>query len=144
MNESLNELELLEILKILIPEGTNQGCSGDNGSISVKNENGKITIECSYKKEEEDYKLFDDTSIKEVVNDFKKSILALDDTIFIESIRKAKDAINIKRFDNLLNNKRFTESEAIEIECLINYFSQIILDTLKEKIEELVGLSEKF
>lgn len=141
MNESLNELELLEILKILIPEGTNQGCSGDNGSISVKNENGKITIECSYK---EDYKLFDDTSIKEVVNDFKKSILALDDTIFIESIRKAKDAINIKRFDNLLNNKRFTESEAIEIECLINYFSQIILDTLKEKIEELVGLSEKF
>lgn len=36
MNESLNELELLEILKILIPEGTNQGCSGDNGSISVK------------------------------------------------------------------------------------------------------------
>lgn len=147
MNESLNELDLLEILRLLVPEGTNQGCSSDNGSISIKNENGKITIECSYKKDKKDnetHKVFDDSSTKELVSDFKESILALDDAVFIESIRKAKDAINIKRFDSLLKNERFTESEAIEIECLINYFSQIILDTLKEKIEELVNLSEKF
>lgn len=145
-NESFNELDLLEILKLLIPEGTNQGCSDGNKSISVKNENGKITIECSYEEEKEDTsdKSFDDSEIKELVAEFKSSIEDLDDSIFLESIEKAKVAVDVKRFDKLLNLEKFTEAEATEVACLIDYFSQLIAVTLQEKIQELVDLSEKF
>lgn len=147
-NKSFNELDLLKILKLLIPEGTNQGCSDDNKSISVKNENGKITIECSYKEEEEKEdtldKSFNDSDIKEIVTEFKDSIENLDDSIFLESLEKAKAAVDVKRFDELLNLKKYSEAEAIEIACLIDYFSQIVYITLQEKIQELVGLSKKF
>ena len=145
-NESFNELDLLEILKLLIPEGTNQGCSDGNRSISVRNENGKITIECSYSTETEDNsdESFDDSDIKEIVAEFKNSLENLDDSIFLESLEKAKAAVDVKRFDELLNLEKYSEAEAIEIACLIDYFSQIISTTLQEKIQELVDLSEKF
>lgn len=146
VNESFNELDLLEILKLLIPEGTNQGCSDGNRSISVRNENGKITIECSYNPETEDDsdESFDDSDIKEIVAEFKDSLENLDDSIFLESLEKAKVAVDVKRFDELLNLEKYSEAEAIEIACLIDYFSQIISTTLQEKIQELVDLSEKF
>lgn len=146
MNEHLNELELLEILRLLIPEGTNQGCSDGNKSISVKNEDGKITIECSYKAEKEDTsdKTFDDSEIKELVAEFKDSIEELDDSIFLESLEKARSAVDVKRFNDLLSLETFTEDEATEVTCLIDYFSQIISTTLQEKIQELFSLSEKF
>lgn len=146
INETFNELDLLEILRILIPEGTNQGCSDGNRSISVKNENGKITIECSYDKETEDAsdKSFNDSDIKEIVAEFKDSIENLDDSIFLESLEKAKAAVDVKRFDELLNLEKYSEAEAIEIACLIDYFSQVIATTLQEKIQELIDLSEKF
>lgn len=146
VNESFNELDLLEILKLLIPEGTNQGCSDGDKSISVKNENGKITIECSYSTETEDNsdESFDDSDIKEIVAEFKDSLENLDDSIFLESLEKAKAAVDVKRFDELLNLEKYSEAEAIEIACLIDYFSQIISTTLQEKIQELVNLSEKF
>lgn len=146
MNKSFNELDLLEILRLLIPENTNQGCSIDDKSISVKNQNGEITIECSYNPESKDTsdKSFDDSEIKEIVAEFKDSIANLDDSIFLKSLERAKAAVNVKRFDELLNLEEYSEAEATEIACLINYFSQIISVTLQEKIQELVDLSEKF
>ena len=146
VNESFNELDLLEILKLLIPEGTNQGCSDGDKSISVKNENAKITIECSYSTETEDNsdESFDDSDIKEIVAEFKDSIEELDDSIFLESLEKARSAVNVKRFNDLLALETFTEDEATEVTCLIDYFSQIISTTLQEKIQELFSLSEKF
>lgn len=144
--ESFNELDLLEILKLLIPEGTNQGCSDNSESISVKNENGKITIECSYNIGTEDTsdESFDDSDIKEIVAEFKDSIKNLDDSIFLESLEKAKAAVDVKRFDELLNLEKYSEAEATEVACLIDYFSQIISVTLQDKIAELLNLSEKF
>lgn len=144
--ESFNELDLLEILKLLIPESINRGYSDDNGSISVKNENGKITIECSYNIGIEDTsdESFDDSDIKEIVAEFKDSIKNLDDSIFLESLEKAKAAVDVKRFDELLNLEKYSEAEATEVACLIDYFSQIISVTLQDKIAELLNLSEKF
>ncbi len=146
LNKHFNELDLLEILRLLIPEGTNQGCSDGNKSISVKNEDGKITIECSYEEESEDNSdnQYDDSDIKEIVAEFKTSLEYLDDSIFLESLEKIKRAVDVKRFDELLNLEKYSEAEAAEVACFIDYFTQVISTTLQDKIRELLDLSEKF
>ena len=87
---------------------------------------------------------FDDSEVKELVAEFKDSIEELDDSIFLESLEKARSAVDVKRFNDLLSLETFTEDEATEVTCLIDYFSQIISTTLQEKIQELFSLSEKF
>lgn len=146
LNKHFNELDLLEILRLLIPEGTNQGCSDGNKSISVKNEDGKITIECSYEEESEDNSdnQYDDSDIKEIVAEFKTSLEHLDDSIFLESLEKIKEAVDVKRFDELLDLEKYSEAEAVEVACFIDYFTQVISTTLQDKIRELLDLSEKF
>lgn len=146
MNETFNELDLLEILKLL-PEGINQGCSNGIESICVKKENGKIDIECTYSTEENKDTTetsFDDSSIKEVVKEFKESINSLDDSVFLEALNTAKEVVNIKRFNDLLNLEQYSETEAIEIGCLMDYFTDVISNILQDKIQNLISLSEKF
>lgn len=148
MNEPFNEFDLLEILKMLIPDGTNQGCSNSNGSISVKNENGVITIEGHYppenSKDEQCEEKYDDTYIKSIVSKYKKCIEKLDDCLFVNALEDIGKVIDVKKFDALLNQTSFTKEEAGMVNYFINQSTQIIQGHLQDKIQELVDIYEYF
>ena len=142
MNTYLNEFELLDILKLLVPEGTNQGLSDGNKSISVKNENGNIIIECITKKE--DNNTFDDSKIKSLVSEFKERINELDDCLFMEILEDLKTKLDIKELDSFLELKSFDKDTADKLMGMIDIATDIIFNHLTSKIDGLVKLYNRF
>lgn len=146
MNEfqKMNDLtDLLHIFGLIIPEGTDKVFEEDGTQIHISKKNGGVKISVNSNKDlsGED---FDDSSIKDAISEFKDNINDLDDSVFIESLEEARKAIDVKRFDELLNLEKFTEAEATEVANMITYFSQIISNNLQEKIQELLELQERF
>lgn len=146
MNEfqKMNDLtDLLHIFGLIIPEGTDKVFEEDGTQIHISKKNGGVKISVNSNKDlsGED---FDDSSIKDAISEFKDNINDLDDSVFIESLEEARKAIDVKRFDELLNLEEFTEAEATEVANMITYFSQIISNNLQEKIQELLELQERF
>lgn len=146
MNEfqKMNDLtDLLHIFGLIIPEGTDKVFEEDGTQIHISKKNGGVKISVNSNKDlsRED---FDDSSIKDAISEFKDNINDLDDSVFIESLEEARKAIDVKRFDELLNLEKFTEAEATEVANMITYFSQIISNNLQEKIQELLELQERF
>lgn len=146
MNEfqKMNDLtDLLHIFGLIIPEGTDKVFEEDGTQIHISKKNGSVKISVNSNKDlsGED---FDDSSIKDAISEFKDNINDLDDSVFIESLEEARKAIDVKRFDELLNLEKFTEAEATEVANMITYFSQIISNNLQEKIQELLELQERF
>ena len=127
MNEfqKMNDLtDLLHIFGLIIPEGTDKVFEEDGTQIHISKKNGSVKISVNSNKDlsGEDF----------------------DDSVFIESLEEARKAIDVKRFDELLNLEKFTEAEATEVANMITYFSQIISNNLQEKIQELLELQERF
>lgn len=143
IKQNLNEEDCIQLLNLLIPEGTEESLNSPDSEIYFSNKNGhiKIKIDINPSKKEE---TFNDTETKELVNEFKESLKELDDSVFLEASEKAEKAINMKRFDELLNKERYSEAEATEIESLIDYFSQLICAILQSRINELFIMSERF
>ena len=146
MNEfqKMNDLtDLLHIFGLIIPEGTDKVFEEDGTQIHISKKNGGVKISVNSNKDlsGED---FDDSNIKDAISEFKDNINDLDDSVFIESLEEARKAIDVKRFDELLNLEKFTEAEATEVANMITYFSQIISNNLQEKIQELLELQERF
>lgn len=142
--QTLNDLtDLLHIFSLIIPEGTDKVFEEDGTQIHISNENGNIRVSVNSNRDlsGED---FDDSGIKDAISEFKDNINDLDDSVFIESLEEAREAIDVKRFDELLNLEKFTEAEATEIADMINYFSQIVSNNLQEKIQELLELQKRF
>lgn len=145
MNEfqKMNDLtDLLHIFGLIIPEGTDKVFEEDGTQIHISKKNGSVKISVNSNKDLSGD--FDDSSIKDAISEFKDNINDLDDSVFIESLEEARKAINVKRFDELLNLEKFTEAEATEVANMITYFSQIISNNLQEKIQELLELQERF
>lgn len=134
MNELENLMGLIGFSDIFnnIPEGTDQNIQMDNLNIHITKKNGDISVEISELEE-----AFDDTATKEIIKEYSKYINELDDSVFVESLELASKAIDIKEFDRLLQLKSFTESESLMVIYTIKYFSQIIIDKLKEKSTQL-------
>lgn len=146
MNEfqKMNDLtDLLHIFGLIIPEGTDKVFEEDGTQIHISKKNGGVKISVNSNKDLSGEN-FDDSSIKDAISEFKDNINDLDDSIFIESLEEARKAIDVKRFDELLNLEKFTEAEATEVSNMITYFSQIISNNLQEKIQELLELQERF
>lgn len=146
MNEfqKMNDLtDLLHIFGLIIPEGTDKVFEEDGTQIHISKKNGGVKISVNSNKDLSGEN-FDDSSIKDAISEFKDSINDLDDSVFIESLEEARKAIDVKRFDELLNLEKFTEAEATEAANMITYFSQIISNNLQEKIQELLELQERF
>ena len=104
----------------------------DNLNIHITKKNGDISVEISELEE-----TFDDTATKKIIKEYSKYINELDDSVFVESLELASKAIDIKEFDRLLQLKSFTESESLMVIYTIEYFSQIIIDKIKEKSTQL-------
>lgn len=146
MNEfqKMNDLtDLLHIFGLIVPEGTDKVFEEDGIQIHISKKNGSVKISVNSNKDlsGED---FDDSSIKDAISEFKDNINDLDDSIFIESYEAVEKAIDVKRFDELLNLEKFTEAEATEVANMIAYFSQIINIKLQEKIQKFTELKDKF
>ena len=140
----MNDLtDLLHIFGLIIPEGTDKVFEEDGTQIHISKKNGGVKISVNSNKDlsGED---FDDSNIKDAISEFKDNINDLDDSVFIKSLEEARKAIDVKRFDELLNLEKFTEAEATEVANMITYFSQIISNNLQEKIQELLELQERF
>ena len=131
--------ELYNIISLLIPEGTEKEYELDGTKIHISRKDGKISIFTS-----KDVNVFDDSSIKEEIKEFKENINNLDDDIFVDSFEKVKEVIDVKRFNELLDYDNFTESEAYEIEGMLSYFSQVVYELITEKIEKLKESRDNF
>lgn len=128
-----NEFEQLsKLLEKLIPVGTDRIYEVDNYRVSINNKEGDINVKIETIEDE-----FDDSETKELVSNFKEWIQRIDDDIFIESFEQAKEAIDVKTLDDLLNQGTFTEEEAEQVEDMIDYFESIITNNIDNRIKEL-------
>lgn len=138
---NFNELsDLKNILSLYIPDGTVETFESDDLKCHLEKDNGhlKIEIEANYNES------FDDSSTKELVNDYKESIKALDDDLFLEVVEELKSKFDLTRFNELLDLEKFNEEQAQEVEEMIDISTNIICLHLQHKIQSMVELYERF
>ena len=146
MNELMNLSEISDIinnLSLSIPEGTVQSFEADGLKYYLEKDNGSIKIELKASLPEQDRE-FDDSTIKEIVREYKEGIKALDDDLFVEIVDELKSKLDLTRFNELLDLENFDEDQAQEVEKMIDISTDIICLHLQHKIQGMVELYEKF
>ena len=141
MEELENIIEvsnLLNELSLKIPEGSEQTFDVNGIKFTLKKEEGVIKLIS-----EESYN-FDDSDIKDLIKEYKENIENLDDDLFLEVIEDISTKIDLNKFNELLDLETFTEDEASEVEEMIDISADVISSHLKNKIQEMVKLYEKF
>lgn len=141
---NLSEIsDIINNLSLSIPEGTVQSFEADGLKYYLEKDNGSIKIELKASLPEQDGE-FDDSTIKEIVREYKEGIKALDDDLFVEIVDKLKSKLNLTRFNELLDLENFDEDQAQEVEKMIDVSTDIICLHLQHKIQGMVELYEKF
>lgn len=136
IDELFNFSVIEKVLKNLVPDGTMKDIELDNMKYSISNKDGKIIIDVSEK--------FNDKLTKERIKEFKESLKLLDDCLFLEVTEDFNKSFDNKEFDELLKLDSFSEKESDRVNLLIDKFSDMICDNLRNKIESLVNLYERF
>ena len=146
--ENIEELKSLfkafDMIQTLVPEDGK--CLEKNGTVINVTKDGntlKITIVSKEEDEEEEEK-FDDTEIKEAIQEYKDKLNDLDDCLFVSATEDFGKEFEVKRFDELLNKETLTADEAMEVTKMIDRSLDIISDHLRKKIEELVSIYNRF
>lgn len=140
--KNLGEIsDIINKLSLSIPEGTVQSFEADGLKYYLEKDNGyiKIELETSLPKEG-----FDDSSTKEIVAEYKESIKALDDDLFLEIVDELSSKLDLKEFNSLLDLESFDEAQARKVEEMIDISTDVICLHLQHKIQGLVELYEKF
>ena len=146
MNKTINFNELPDLTNILglcIPDGTVETFESDDLKCRLEKDNGHLKIEIEANIPECDGE-FDDSATKEIVDDYKENIKALDDDLFLEIVDELKSKVNLTRFNELLNLEKFDEDQAQEVEEMIDISTDVICLHLQHKIQDMVELYEKF
>ena len=144
MNELRNLSEISDIinnLSLSIPEGTVQSFEADGLKYYLEKDNGYIKIELEASLPE---KTFDDSSTKKIVAEYKESIKALDDDLFLEIVDELSSKLDLKEFNSLLDLESFDEDQARKLEEMIDISTDVICLHLQHKIQDMVELYEKF
>lgn len=145
--ENLQEVkelfDLINIFNIAIPDGAEESLEVNGTKITLNKKDGVINISVTSDNEDA-VEGFDDSYIKEIIKEYKERIEELDDCLFVEAAEEMGQYFDVQRFDELLNQDTFTEEEAAEVSKMIDRFSQIICDHLKDKINELVDVYNRF
>ena len=144
MNELRNLSEISDIinnLSLSIPEGTVQSFEADGLKYYLEKDNGYIKIELKASLPE---KTFDDSSTKKTVAEYKESIKALDDDLFLEIVDELSSKLDLKEFNSLLDLESFDEDQARKVEEMIDISTDVICLHLQHKIQDMVELYEKF
>lgn len=135
--------DLKNILSLCIPDGTVETFESDDLKCHLEKDNGHLKIEIEANIPESGGE-FDDSSTKEIVEDYKDGIKALDDDLFIEVVDELKSKVDLTRFNELLDLEKFDEEQAQEVEEMIDISTDIICLHLQHKIQDMVELYEKF
>ena len=139
-----NELsDITNILDLYIPNGTVETFESDGIKYHLEKDKGhlKIEIDVNIPKQDEE---FDDSATKEIVEEYKEGIKALDDDLFVEIVDELKSKLDLTRFNELLDLESFDEDQAQEVEKMIDISTDIICLHLQHKIQGMVELYEKF
>lgn len=139
MNDNNYLNELIKALTLLIPNDSEQCLEAEGYKISTSNINGNIQV--NIEQVEEDY---DDSEIKRIVAEYKENIDNLDDSIFLEVLDEIKDHLDIKTFDELINQDSYSEEDAEIVKSMIMFTNLVIRERIINKIEDLKELLVKF
>lgn len=94
--------------------------------------------------EGEDYFSFTD-NIKDKIANYKENLDLLDDCIFVDVLDELTTYnVDLKQFDELLNKEELTESEETYISYLIDFTNSLIRQHIRNKIEDLNNLIDRF
>lgn len=145
--ENIEELKSLfkafDMIQTLVPEDGK--CLEKNGTvINVTKDGNTLKITIVSKEEDEKEEKFDDTEIKEAIQEYKDKLNDLDDCLFVSATEDFGKEFEVKRFDELLNKETLTADEAMEVTKMIDRSLDIISDHLRKKIEELVSIYNRF
>lgn len=113
-----------------IPSGTYEI---GNYIVTIEKSDNSISMELSTK---------DNT--KEIVNEYKESLKEIEDDLFVKIVDEISKEINLKEFNDLLDQETYTSEESEKVLGLIDESKKIILSELQDKIESLVELYNKF
>lgn len=131
--------ELIKTLSMLIPNDSDS-CEEIGGyKISTSNRNGNISITVESIEQK-----FDDTEIKELVSNYKENIGKLDDCLFLDVLEEIKDHLDIKTFDELINQDSYSEEDAEIVKSMINFTNLVVHENIVDKIQDLEELLTKF
>lgn len=80
----------------------------------------------------------------DVVKKYKENLDLIDDCLFEEIMNNVNEDIDMKKFDELLEKDNYTKDEAELVESYINYMNEVIKDAIKDKINKLIEIYNKF
>lgn len=78
------------------------------------------------------------------VKKYKENLDLIDDCLFEEIMNNVSEDIDMKKFDELLEKDNYTKDEVTLVESYIDYINEVIKDTIKNKINKLIEIYNKF
>lgn len=135
--------DITNILDLYIPNGTVETFESDGIKYHLEKDKGHLKIEIDVNIPEQDEE-FDDSATKEIVEEYKESIKALDDDLFVEIVDELKSKLDLTKFNELLDLESFDKDQAQEVEKMIDISTNVICMHLQHKIQGMVELYEKF
>lgn len=113
-----------------------------NISITYSNIDGKEKLIVNGKDFSDTY---DDSEIKAKVAAYKENIDNLSDEIFERVLEKAEqENFNLVEMNNVLELDSYTEEDAIYANNVISLMSELIVETINEKMEALNHMLQRF
>ena len=150
MNKNMNKIidfnelsDITNILDLYIPNGTVETFESDGIKYHLEKDKGHLKIEIDVNIPEQDEE-FDDSATKEIVEEYKEGIKALDDDLFVEIVDELKSKLDLTKFNELLDLESFDKDQAQEVEKMIDISTNVICMHLQHKIQGMVELYEKF
>lgn len=135
--------DITNILDLYIPNGTVETFESDGIKYHLEKDKGHLKIEIDVNIPEQDEE-FDDSATKEIVEEYKEGIKALDDDLFVEIVDELKSKLDLTKFNELLDLESFDKDQAQEVEKMIDISTNVICTHLQHKIQGMVELYEKF
>lgn len=116
-----------------------------NIHIKYSNINGReqLTVNGKELSFEEDEK-FKNEYLLEQISYFKKNLDELPDGLFNKMLEIVKENVDLQKFDDLLNQTKFTNEEIDYVKSHMKYINNTIKDIIQSKIDKLSDLLNKF
>lgn len=125
-----------ELFKLILSNPTNL-----NIKYSSINGQEKLTVNGEEVLPNED---FDDTKVKELVEDYHYLIDSLDDCLFVEGTEEIEQMVDIKRFSKLMEQDSYTKEEAEFITGAIDIAKTVFRNKLIDKIQDYEEILKHF
>lgn len=119
--------------------------SPNNISIEYSNINGQERLVVNGEDLLEQKETFDDSDIKRRIFLYKENLKYLDEWVWNLVIDEAANRnFNLSEMDRILNLDSYTEEEALQASNTIGIMSELINEILKQEVQSLIDLMERF